>query len=123
MKNKDYGLIIDHLGDFRSIRLEPPSEDALDALLRLYKIAHSDTGQSTRVRRFLLGLYNGPEFPFDLTELRTLDRAIWDDCIIVLRLDRHPAKEIHEYLPEGRETFKRWALALAADKSEAVRQR
>ncbi|HEY6456293.1 MAG TPA: hypothetical protein VIY90_13555 [Steroidobacteraceae bacterium] len=37
--------------------------------------AHPTTGQSGRLVRFLAGVYNGQDYPFDLTELRGLDTS------------------------------------------------
>jgi hypothetical protein len=37
---------------------------------------HPRTGQTRRLVRFLAGVYNGNEFPFDLTDLRTLDTEL-----------------------------------------------
>lgn len=83
------------------------------ALQRLVPIAQRDSGQSVVVRRFLLGLYNGTDFPFDLTELRRLDQAVFNDCLAVLRMDWQPSVEIHQYIPEHAELFKAWALETA----------
>ena len=44
--------------------------DAIFALKRLVDVAQGSSGQPPRVARFLLGLYNGYSYPFDLTELR-----------------------------------------------------
>lgn len=87
------------------------SDDAAGeaALRRLFEIAHGDTGQCKRVAAFLLGLYNGTRFKFDLTDLRCLDTKIHEDCLAVLRLD-HPCKqEVHRYFPNGGEAFERLA--------------
>ncbi len=85
----------------------------IEALQRLVPVAQRDTGQSGVIGRFLLGLYNGQAFPFDLTELRHLDRGLFDDCLAVLRLDNTPEQEVHEYLPNGDAIWadfrKRWA--------------
>lgn len=75
------------------------------ALRRLLPVAQSDTGQSRRVARFLLALYNGPRFPFDLSDLRGLDYAIHADCIALLLADHVPEGEIHCYIDGGREVF------------------
>lgn len=76
-------------------------EPGIAALKRLLPIARRDTGQSRVVGRFLLSLYNGHAFPFDLTDLRCVDDAIHDDCLAVLRLDASPEKEVHLYFVGG----------------------
>ncbi|MEI1260090.1 hypothetical protein VUS13_08335 [Pseudomonas aeruginosa] len=85
----------------------------LEALQRLVPVAQRDSGQSGVIGRFLLGLYNGQSFPFDLTELRRLDQGLFDDCLAVLRLDNTPEQEVHTYLPNGdaiwSEFRERWA--------------
>ncbi len=82
----------------------------LPALIRLSAVADRDTGQAGTVRRFLLGLYNGYRFPFNLVTLRGLDKDLFDDCMAVLALDaRATAKEIHHYLDNGDTCFQRWA--------------
>lgn len=86
----------------------------LPALTRLAAIAERDTGQAGTVRDFLLSLYNGYCFPFNLVKLRGLDKALFDDCLAVLVLDaRASAKEIHCYLDNGDECFQRWAQGSA----------
>ena len=72
-----------------------------EALARLLPIALRDTGQSGVVAKFLLGLYNGPRFPFDLTELRRLDHKIFLDCVTVLMRDSIGGKEVHLYFENG----------------------
>lgn len=79
----------------------------LDALKRLFPVALRDTGQSRVVARFLLGLYNGQGYPFDLTDFRLLDGALFDDCLAVLRMDYNPEREVHQYLVNGHEVFAR----------------
>lgn len=78
----------------------------LQALNRLITVAVRPTGQGRVIGRFLLGLYNGPEYPFDLTELRGLDLTKFDDCLRVLMMDYSPEVEIHERVPNG---FAIWA--------------
>ena len=77
----------------------------LPALLRLVKVARGDTGQSGVVAHFLLGLYNGPEYPFHLTDLRSLDLSVHQDCLAVLAMDWSPAKEVHEAVLDGHRIF------------------
>ncbi|MCD2452475.1 hypothetical protein GO003_018995 [Methylicorpusculum oleiharenae] len=81
------------------------------ALIRLVEVAKNDTGQSLKIRRFLLGLYNGYDNPFDLTQLRGLDKLLFEDCMSVLRLDaRVTAQEVHCYVHDGDALFESWAL-------------
>ncbi|MDD2892575.1 MAG: hypothetical protein PHF20_01480 [Halothiobacillaceae bacterium] len=90
-------------------------KDGEAALRRLLEIAQGHSGQCRHVAAFLLGLYNGMRFPFDLTDFRSLDRAIFEDCLTVLRMDYTPAREVHTYFDNGGdEGHKIWeGLALA----------
>lgn len=74
------------------------SQEHMNALRRLWLVAQGCSGQCRTVAAFLLGLYNGNRFPFDLTDLRGLDTAIFEDCIAVLRLDNTPKAEVHVLL-------------------------
>lgn len=90
-------------------------EAGIQALQRLVPVAQRDSGQSGTVGRFLLSLYNGRAFPFPLTELRGLDTTLWDDCLAVLRMDRRPEQEVHEYIENGDAIWsqlkKDWAIS------------
>lgn len=79
------------------------------ALFRLLPVAMCDTGQSSVVARFLLGLYSGRRFPFDMTELRRLDRALILDCLAVLEMDWLPEMEVHRYFENGGALFEQMA--------------
>ncbi|MDO5693665.1 MAG: hypothetical protein Q4G70_14525 [Pseudomonadota bacterium] len=102
----------------------PKIEEAgIAALRRLYDVAQRDTGQSRVIARFLLGCYNGDRFPFDLTDFRIIDRALFDDCMAVLKMDRQPQQEVHCYFEQGGKNFEKmakdWGLAdLWRDKIE-----
>lgn len=85
--------------------------EGLEALKRLLPIAQGSSGQCRRVAAFLLGLYNGIRFPLDLTDLRSLDQEIFNDCLAVLRMDHLAAQEVHTHFQNGREIWER----LAAD--------
>lgn len=88
--------------------------DGEAALRRLLPIAKSDTGQSGVIARFLLSVYNGDRFPFDLTDFRRLDGELFDDCIAVLKMDSQPLKEVHKYFDEGNnEGDKIWKKLIA----------
>jgi hypothetical protein len=56
------------------------------------------SGQCRIVAKFLLGLYNGNRFPFDLTDFRCLDTEIFKDCLAVLEMDNCPVQEVHQAL-------------------------
>lgn len=75
-----------------------PLHQAHAALLRLWQVAQRDTGQSRVCARLLLGLYNGPRFPFDLTDLRLLEHGLLEDALAVIRMDARPEMEVHEVL-------------------------
>lgn len=77
----------------------------LPALERLAAVARQDSGQARIIGLFLLGLYNGSAYPFDLTQLRSLDAQLFGDCLAVLHLDYYPEQEVHEYLPAGNALF------------------
>lgn len=79
------------------------------ALRRLLPIALNDSGQSIRVAKLLLGCYNGYRFPFDLTNLRSLDYTIMNDCLAVLRMDANCYQEVHCYFENGGRIFEQLA--------------
>lgn len=91
--------------DARQAMLPRVREEGRAALMRLMPIAQQDTGQSGVIARFLLGLYNGERFPFDMTEFRRLDGSVFDDCIAVLKMDWQPAAEVHTYFTDGGRLF------------------
>jgi hypothetical protein len=85
----------------RDAMLPQVRAEGVAALQRLLPIARSDTGQSSVVARFLLNLYNGERFPFDMTDLRRLDYEVFDDCMAVLKMDFQPLMEVHRYFENG----------------------
>jgi hypothetical protein len=69
-----------------------------DAALLLYNLVkkHPGTGGSRRAATFLLSLYNGRRFQFDLTDLRMFDDDALDAAFVVLEMDaRRCWCEIH----------------------------
>ena len=105
----DVASFLDQIAAFDTER-QAATETGLPALMRLANVAERDTGQAETVRLFLLGLYNGYRFPFNLTKLRGLDKSLFDDSIAVLTMDaRATAQEVHHYLENGGERFERWA--------------
>lgn len=101
----DLNSFLDGLNSFEQHRTQARAE-GLNALQRLADAARDDTGQSEIIGRFLLGLYNGYAYPFNLVSLRGLDIDLHDDCMAVLRLDYQPEQEVHEYLADGPELFR-----------------
>ena len=90
-------------------------EAGFEALQRLYEAATGPSGQCMSVARFLLALYNGQRFPMDLSELRGLDAALFEDCMHILRMDaRIAAREVHSYFADGARKFevlaKEWGI-------------
>lgn len=70
-----------------SHRPSPPTDEQLQALARLVKIAKRDTGQSRRVAEFLLAWWNaGACGGFDLTNLWSVDLDIRRDMQSVFAL-------------------------------------
>jgi hypothetical protein len=83
---------------------------AMDALKVIEKAinAHPTTGQSRRLVRFLAGVYNGQDYPLDLTELRGLDTELASACLDYLNYDRLGIAEVHKYLANGDRDLIRW---------------
>jgi hypothetical protein len=70
--------------------------------------AHPTTGQSRRLVRFLASVYNGQDYPFDMTELRGLDARLANACLEYLNYDRLGKKEVHKHLTNGDRDLQRW---------------
>lgn len=89
-------------------------EEGEPALRRLFDVAHGHSGQCRYVAAFLLGLYNGSRFPFDLTDFRAVDSEIVDDFERVLRMDAVARQEVHTYFANGGKRFEalaeRWRI-------------
>lgn len=99
-----------------------PRMDALDrdeaaitrralAALKVIEIAihsHPTTGGARRLVKFLAGVYNGQDYPFDLTELRGLDTELANACLDYLNYDRLGIKEVHRHLSNGDGDLHRW---------------
>jgi len=70
--------------------------------------AHPTSGQAKRLVRFLAGLYNGQDYPFELTELRSLDTALANASLDYLNYDRLGKTEVHKHLANGERDLHRW---------------
>jgi hypothetical protein len=69
---------------------------------------HPTSGQAKRLVRFLAGMYNGQDYPFDLSELRGLDTKLANACLDYLNYDRLGIKEVHKHLVNGERDLHRW---------------
>jgi hypothetical protein len=61
--------------------------------------------------RFLAGLYNGQDYPFDFTELRALDTRLANACLDYLNYDTLGKREVHHHLAGGDRDLNRWVVA------------
>ena len=66
------------------------------------------SGQARRLVRFLAGVYNGSDYPFDLTDLRALDTRLANACLDYLNYDRLGKREVHRHLVGGEERLHQW---------------
>jgi hypothetical protein len=80
---------------------------------------HPTTGQAKRLVRFLAGVYNGQDYPFDLTELRGLDTALANACLDYLNYDRLGIKEVHKHLANGERDLHRWLEEYGIESAES----
>lgn len=83
---------------------------ALDGLRLISDAIKSNpaTGQRYRLTRFLAGLYNGPEHPFDMTDLRGLDGRLARACLDVLAYDALGIREIHAWGVISQDQLMNW---------------
>ena len=104
------------------LTLERYTPEQQKAALHLYQTVkrHSGTSGGNTLAKVLLGLYNGPRFPFDLTDLRLLDADNFIAAMTVIHMDsRRTYCEIHVLLDAilggdantGAE-FEHWAYGL-----------
>jgi hypothetical protein len=66
------------------------------------------SGQAGRLVRFLAGIYNGSDYPFDLTDLRVLDTRLANACLDYLNYDRLGKREVHSHLTGGDRRLHQW---------------
>ena len=83
---------------------------AMDALKVIEKAIRENpgTGQANRLIRFVAGVYNGSDFPFDLTDLRALDTRLANACLDYLNYDRLGKREVHHHLSGGDRELHAW---------------
>lgn len=106
--------------DQRASAVRPLDKDSgLASLTYLLSVAEGDTDQAGVVARFLVGLYNGTHFPFNLTELRDLHHDLFAHCLAVLRLDNRPAVEVHRYFTDGSARWQKMIVNWSLDQRPA----
>jgi hypothetical protein len=69
---------------------------------------HPTPGGARRLVRFLAGLQNGQDYPFDLTEPPGLDTRLANPCLDHLNSDRLGIAEVHGNLANGERNVHRW---------------
>ena len=75
-----------------------PDEATAAALRHLWRMAQGYSSSEKAAARFLLGLYNGYRFEFDLTDFRLFDGFNFRRCMLVLAMDHTPKAEVHVML-------------------------
>jgi len=84
-----------------------PKIMAEERLERLVEVARGCTGQCRHIRRFLLGLYNAEEWPFELNRLRAIDHSLQLDCLAVLHfMTMRAVSGVEGYIPDGDRVLK-----------------
>ncbi len=74
----------------------------------LAAVRSSGGGQSTRLVLFLASLYMKYDYPFELTDLRTLDTALANACLDYLNYDRLGVCDLDHHLPDGGRELQGW---------------
>ena len=118
----EFWLAMSEIAAGRRPRLEALEQDvervrarALAALALIERAidAHLGSGQARSLVRFLAGLYNGVDYPFDLAQLRGLDPALASACLDYPNYDRLGRMEVHQHLRGGEAQLHRWLVESA----------
>jgi hypothetical protein len=85
------------------------------AFTRLLTLAEErDSGQISRIAKFLAATYDGQAFQLDLFELRAVDVAISDDMLCCLDALRWGRADLYTLVPDGdarmRAVIDRWGI-------------
>lgn len=83
----------------RATAAQGPAAQAFARLLDLAE--HRNSGQIRTVVQFLASTYNGPSFPYDLFDLRSVDVDISDDMLLCLDALRWGKADLYELVPDG----------------------
>jgi hypothetical protein len=73
--------------------------------------------------RFLAGVYNGQDYPFDLTDLRALDTKLANACLDYLNYDRLGKAEVHTHLAGGDRELHGWMKDAGAEPALCLNDR
>ena len=84
--------------------------EALATIVAAIRV-HPGTGQAGRLVKFLASLYNGADYPFDLSELRALGARLANACIAYLNYDRLAGTDLGTHLGDGGRELRGWIRA------------
>ena len=86
------------------------------ALIKVMKMALDDCGGSRVCRDFLLSLYNGHAYPFNMKGMCNLDGGLYAACITIMNINcrPNPPFEIHNWFTNGNEVFDKLKASRAA---------
>jgi hypothetical protein len=96
-----------------------PAPEKLMALENLWRHAQGFGSQSKITALFVLWLYDGERFPFDLNTLRDLPSHVVLDCLVSLHMDHASRTNVAQLLGVHADKFERlaktWGLAGARE--------
>lgn len=92
-------------------------EDHKNALTKVLRMALDDCGGSRVCRDFLLSMYNGHAYPFDMNGMCNLDGGLYAACITIMNINcrPNPPYEIHNWFTNGDEIFDRLKASRAKE--------
>ena len=98
---------------------QAPAPEKLMALENLWRHAQGFGSQSKITALFVLGLYDGERFAFDLNTLRDLPSHVVLDCLVSLHMDHASRTNVAQLLGVHADKFERlakaWGLAGARE--------
>lgn len=73
----------------------------VDSLVRLTRLACTDSGGGRAAAKVVLSTYNSTDYPLDVVDLGVLDQDHFEDAINVLRLRIEHSREPHSFFVNG----------------------